>query len=67
MDSSWITEYNSLSELKEDFKDNALALFALWLRFGIDDLKSVGIDAITDGAQDKKLDMVYINAESILQ
>lgn len=63
MDSSWITEYNSLSELKEDFKDNALALFALWLRFGIDDLKSVGIDAITDGAQDKKLDMVYINAE----
>lgn len=42
MNSSWINDYESLNELKEDFGDNALALYALSLRFEVDDLKSVG-------------------------
>lgn len=59
---SWESEYKSLSNLYE-FKDNALALFALGLKFNIEDLYHVGVDSITDGADDKKIDMVYINSE----
>lgn len=59
---SWIKEYESLTELK-DFKDNALALFALGLNFGVEDLRAVGADSITDGQDDKKIDMVYTNTE----
>jgi hypothetical protein len=40
-----------------------LGLFALGLNFGLDDLASIGADAITDGSDDKKLDMVFINTE----
>ncbi|EGQ8155286.1 AIPR family protein [Vibrio alginolyticus] len=60
--STWKTAYESLEDLAE-YKDNALGLFALGLKFGLDDLASIGVDAITDGADDKKLDIVYINPE----
>lgn len=59
---SWESAYNVLDDLA-DYKDNALGLFALGLRFGLDDLSSIGIDAVTDGSDDKKLDIVYINPE----
>ncbi|NVJ64749.1 MAG: AIPR family protein [Flavobacteriaceae bacterium] len=59
---TWETAYNALVDLA-DYKDNALGLFALGLRFGLDDLSSIGIDAVTDGSDDKKLDIVYINPE----
>lgn len=52
---SWVKEYESLTDLK-DFKDNALALFALGLNFGVEDLRAVGADSITDGQDDKKKD-----------
>ncbi len=60
--STWKNAYESLDEL-QDYNDNALGLFALGLKFGLDDLVSIGADAITDGSDDKKLDMVYINPE----
>lgn len=60
--STWKTAYESLEELSE-YNDNALGLFALGLRFGLDDLASIGVDAVTDGSDDKKLDIVYINPE----
>lgn len=60
--STWKTAYESLTELSE-YNDNALGLFALGLKFGLDDLVSIGVDAITDGSDDKKLDIVYINTE----
>ena len=60
--STWNAAYESLTELS-DYKDNALGLFALGLNFGLDDLASIGADAITDGSDDKKLDMVFINTE----
>lgn len=59
---TWETAYDSLEDLS-DYKDNALGLFALGLRFGLDDLSSIGVDAVTDGSDDKKLDIVYINVE----
>lgn len=60
--STWHAAYESLTELS-DYEDNALGLFALGLNFGLDDLASIGADAITDGSDDKKLDMVFINTE----
>lgn len=60
--STWINAYESLSEIKK-YGDNALGLFALGLKFGLDDLASIGVDAVTDGSDDKKLDIVYINSE----
>ncbi|PKF62013.1 hypothetical protein CW745_08490 [Psychromonas sp. psych-6C06] len=60
--STWKAAYEALTDLSE-YSDNALGLFALGLKFGLDDLASIGADAITDGADDKKLDMVFINTE----
>jgi len=60
--SGWKKAYESMSEL-EVYNDNALALFALALKFGVDDLQNIAVDAITDGFDDKKLDIVYVNTE----
>ena len=59
---SWKTAYNTMTDL-ENYGDNALGLFALALKFRIDDLHGIAADAITDGSNDKKLDIVYINNE----
>lgn len=48
------------------FGDNAIALFALALKFGIDDLESTGTDAIVDGGNDKNSDAIYIDEEQNL-
>lgn len=60
--SSWKEAYIARDDLVE-YGDNGLALFSLALRFGIDDLDTVAADAITDGSDDKKCDMVYLNIE----
>lgn len=60
--STWKTAYEALDDLS-DYNDNALGLFALGLKFGLDDLASIGVDAVTDGSDDKKLDLVFINPE----
>lgn len=59
---TWEAAYKALEDLSH-YKDNALGLFALGLRFGLDDLSSIGVDAVTDGSDDKKLDIVFINSE----
>ncbi|WP_335910079.1 hypothetical protein [Shewanella indica] len=61
--SGWKSAYEANTELKE-YGDNGLALFALALKFGVEDLQNVAADAITDGFDDKKLDLVYINTEA---
>ena len=60
--SSWKEAYDSREDLKE-YGDNGLALFSLALRFGVDDLDTIAADSITDGFDDKKCDMVYVNTE----
>jgi hypothetical protein len=60
--SDWKEAYKSREDLV-GFGDNGLALFSLALRFGLDDLETIAADAITDGNDDKKCDMVYINNE----
>lgn len=48
----------------EQFEPNGLLLFALELRFGIDDIATVAATALTDGSQDRKCDLVYIDEDS---
>lgn len=60
--SSWKEAFTAREDLAE-YGDNGLALFALALRFGVDDLDTTAAEAITDGSDDKKCDMVYINRE----
>ena len=58
--SPWETAFQARTDLTE-YGDNALGLFALGLKFGIEDLETVAADAITDGNDDKKCDIVYID------
>lgn len=60
--SNWKEAFEAREDLA-DYDDNGLALFALALHFGVEDLDTIAADAITDGSDDKKCDMVYINSE----
>ncbi|MFD0929483.1 AIPR family protein [Methylophilus glucosoxydans] len=62
MADAWQTTYESRDDLKV-FGDNALGLFALGLKFGIEDLVTVGTESITDGSDDKKCDIVYVDKD----
>lgn len=59
---TWQSAFKSRTDL-EPYGDNALGLFALGLALGVEDLESVAADAITDGSDDKKCDMVYVDRE----
>lgn len=53
-------------EVREDlkqYKSEAWALFALELKFDIDDIHSVAASTITDGKNDRKCDIIYIDLE----
>lgn len=58
----WRAAYAARTDLQQ-FGDNALGLFALGLKFRIDDLVTVATDSITDGSDDKKCDIVHINLD----
>lgn len=60
---SALDAYRNRSDL-EQFKPNGLLLFALELRFDIDDILSVAATVITDGSNDRKCDLVYIDEDS---
>jgi hypothetical protein len=45
------------------YGENARLLFALETRFGIDDIDTVAIDALTGGSDDKGCDLVYVDRD----
>ncbi len=59
---TWDSAYYSRTDLTR-YGDNSLGLFALALRFGLDDLATVAAESITDGSDDKKCDIVFINKD----
>ncbi len=59
---TWESAYFSRTDLTQ-FGDNALGLFGLGLSLGVEDLVSIAADAITDGADDKKCDIIYVDPE----
>ena len=58
----WETSFAARKDLNQ-YNDNAIGLFALALKYGLDDLETVAADSITDGAEDKKCDIVYVNRD----
>ncbi len=48
----------------ELYGDNSLLLYALQLRYDIEDIIAVASDALTDGSDDKKCDLIYIDRDS---
>lgn len=59
---TWVQAFNGRNDLKQ-YGDNALGLFSLALRFGVDDLITVAANSITDGGDDKKCDIIYIDKD----
>ena len=59
---AWVDAFESRVDLNI-FGDNAIGLFALALQFDVDDLVTIGASAITDGNDDKKCDLVYVNRD----
>jgi hypothetical protein len=43
--------------------DDAIGVFAINLRFDLDDIQTVAAEAITGGGDDKKCDVVYVDKE----
>ncbi|MBA3035921.1 MAG: hypothetical protein FP814_05440, partial [Desulfobacterium sp.] len=60
--SNWEQAFQSRTDLTK-YGDNSLGLFALGLRFGIEDLDTVAANSLTDGSDDKKCDIVYIDPD----
>lgn len=56
----YLADFKARNELKK-YGSNALLVYALQLRFDIDDVDTVAADSITDGYEDKKCDMIYID------
>ena len=62
-DYSWIGCFESRKDLHK-FKEDALLLFALALRFNIDDFSNLVSTALTEGGDDKKADLIHIDSEA---
>jgi hypothetical protein len=60
--SSWEQAYENRSDLAQ-YGDNSIGLFALALRFGLEDLDTVAANSLTDGSDDKKCDIVYVDRD----
>lgn len=46
-----------------DLSDDSIGVFALNLRFGLDDIRAIASEAITGGGDDKKCDVIYVDKE----
>lgn len=61
---NYINNYRGRTDLIETYGDNSLLLYALQLRYDIEDIVAVASEALTDGSNDKKCDLIYIDKDS---
>ena len=61
-EATWQEAFGARDDL-DQYGDNAIGLFALSLRFDIDDVQSVAADSITYGSDDKKCDLIFIDRD----
>jgi hypothetical protein len=59
---SWFPCFQARTDLAS-FKQDALLLFALQLKFGIEDVTEIASTSLVDSPDDKKIDLVYIDSE----
>lgn len=59
---SFWAAFESRDDLSQ-FGVDALLLFALQLKFGIEDISVVASNSLTEGSDDKKADLIYIDSE----
>lgn len=59
---SWQDAFKSRTDLGR-YGSAAIGLFAMALRFKLEDLDAIAADGIVDGADDKKCDIVYVDTE----
>ncbi len=68
MDEEFFTSlkwYGAFNSFRSDLSltDDAIALFALQLRFAIEDIQNVASESLTGGGDDKKCDLLYLDTE----
>lgn len=61
-DMSWEKSFIKLSE-DNGLSRDAIGVFALNLKFGLDDFQAIASEAITGGGDDKKCDILYVDKE----
>lgn len=61
---SYLTDFQGRTDLITSYGNNALLLYALELRFEISDIFSVAAEALTDGGEDKKCDLIYVDKDN---
>lgn len=61
---NYINNFKERNDLKDNFGGNALLMYALQLRYDIEDIVSVASEALTDGHNDKKCDLIYIDKDA---
>ena len=59
---SWISLYKGLRD-QYKLSNDAIGVFAVNLRFGLDDFQTIASEGITGGGDDKKCDLLYIDKE----
>lgn len=60
----YIADFQTREDLSSRYGNNALLLYALQLRFDISDIISIASDALTDGGDDKKCDLIYVDRDT---
>lgn len=61
---NYINNYKGRTDLTDLYGNNALLLYALQLRYDIEDIIAVASEALTDGSDDKKCDLIYIDQDA---
>jgi hypothetical protein len=56
---------NAFAVMRSNFSlpDDAIGVFAINLRFNLDDIQTIATEAITGGSNDKKCDVLYVDKE----
>ncbi|OAN83002.1 hypothetical protein A8B81_08175 [Sulfitobacter pontiacus] len=60
--SDWKNAYEAMKK-DLDLDDDAIGVFAVNLKFNLDDFKNTASEALTGGGDDKKCDLIYIDKE----
>lgn len=59
---NYTKDFDSRSDLSK-YSSNSLLLYALQLRYEISDITAVASEALTDGGNDKKCDLIYVDQD----